>query len=454
LSTKTDKWIEENAYHLIEHTRAIVRIPSVEGPAIEAAPAKPAPAPGYPPIPATPPMPFGAKVREVEDYFLKVAGVTYGFPVKENGGYYGYVDAGVEEGVDKEMLGIVCHLDVVPAGDGWEYPPFSSDIVDGKIIGRGTVDDKGPAMATLYAMRAVQECGYKFKRQVRLILGLNEETNMAGVAKYLECERTPDITFTPDGTYPVCNSEFGILHCTFKKEYDSAITMNVGEAANIVPALAVAKVGDKEYRTEGIQCHASTPWEGDNAAQKMIKLLAGLNLEGEDGKVLQVLDKYLGEGCRGESFGLFYEDETGCQSVNLGVIRWNDKGFEITLDLRCPNAVKEEVVKKALCDAFAECGAECIMWAFKPGFYFDPDTEIVKKLMQVYQNRTGDVTSKPFSMGGGTYARVFPNAVSFGPEGYMDVCTCHVPNEYISFEQLKFTTKMIADAIIALACED
>ena len=210
----------------------------------------------------------------------------------------------------------------------------------------------------------------------------------------------------------------------------------------------------KEYRTEGIQTHASTPWEGENAAQKMIKLLAGLEgLSEEDARVLAVLDKHLGEGYHGEGFGLYYEDQTGKQTLNLGLVNWDHNGFEITLDLRCPSAVRPETVKEKLSDAFAECGAELDWFNFSEGYYLSDESEVVSKLMKVYQNRTGDMTSKPIVMGGGTYARHMPNTVSFGPEGYMDVCSCHIPNEYITLEQLKFNCKMIADAIIALACE-
>lgn len=454
MSVKTDQWIDEHFEDLLEQTRAIVRIPSVQGPAIEAAPMKPPVQPGFPPTPAIPSSPYGKEVRQAEDYMLKVAGMYHGFETHENEGLYCYVDAGKEEGVEKEMLGIVCHLDVVPEGTGWDHPAFSSDLVGDKIIGRGTVDDKGPAMAALHALKAVRDCGYKFKRQVRLIYGLNEETGMRCIDEYCKAERIPDIAFTPDGSYPVCNSEFGICHAVFKKEYKSGIVFKSGVAANVVPPEAVATVNGKEYKTTGVQTHASTPWEGENAAQKMIKLLAGLkDLNEADAAVLKVLDAHLGEGYNGEGFDLFYEDATGKQTLNLGLVDWNEDGFRITLDLRCPSAVKEETVKEKLCKAFDECGAVLESFNFSEGYYLSEDSEVVSKLMKVYQDRTGDKDSKPIVMGGGTYARHLPNCVSFGPEGYMDVCTCHIPNEYISFDQLKFTCKMLADAIIALACE-
>ena len=439
MSAKTDKYIDEHFDELVEDLRSIVRIPSLEVISDDNSPLDP----------------FGEKVREAEDCMLYLAEKIYGFDTIDGNGYYACVDAGKEEGEEKELLGIVCHLDVVPEGSGWEHPAFGAELVDGKIVGRGTVDDKGPAMAALHALRAVRDSGYKFKRQVRLIYGLNEETGMRCIESYIENEKTPDIAFTPDGAYPLCNSEFGICHAAFRKEYASGICFESGVAPNVVPPEAKATVNGKEYVTTGVQTHASTPWEGINAAQKMIKVLAGIkDLSDEDAAVIAVLDKHLGEGYHGEGFDLYYEDETGKQTLNLGIVKWDEKGFTLVLDLRCPSAVRPETVKEKLSEAFAECGAELVSFNFSEGYYLSEDTEIVSKLMKVYRDRTGDTKSKPIVMGGGTYARHLPNCVSFGPEGYMDVCSCHIPNEYITLEQLKFNCKMLADAIIALACEE
>jgi len=434
MSKITDKWIDDNKTSIVESLRGLIRIPSVEGEADLKATA-----------------PFGLLVRNAEDYVIGEA-QKLGLNAKDGNGYFAFVDKDVDS--SKEMLGIVTHLDVVPEGLGWTHPAFGAEIVDDTIFGRGAIDDKGPAIASLYALKAVIESGYSLKRGVRLIFGLNEETNMKCLEKYLETERVPDISFTPDGSYPLCNHEFGICHASFSKRYSSCIKFNSGVAANVVPPLAKASANGRTFETKGIQAHASTPWEGENAAQKMIKLLNGLDgLNAEDKEVLLVLDKYLGEGYLGESFGLAYSDKAGKLTLNLGLVSWDENGFDITLDLRCPNPAKEDRVKEALLKAFEECGASLSSFTFSKGFYLKEDTELVDKLMKVYQKRTGDTKSRPIAMGGGTYARHLPNAVSFGPEGYMGACSCHVPDEYITVEQLTESAKMIADAIIALACE-
>ena len=442
MNNKTNNWIDNNLSYMIKDLQSLVRIKSVENYATT--------------TPSNIPAPFGLDVRAVEDTMIKIAKEHCKMNVWEYGGYYVVVDEGTDDESNKEMLGIITHLDVVPEGDGWSEPPYAANIINGNtIVGRGTVDDKGPAIASLYALKAVKECGYKFKRKVRLIFGLNEETNMLDISKYIEREQIPDISFTPDGYYPLGNSEFSICHVTISKKYNSNIIFNSGDAPNIVPATAEANVKNKNYKTLGIQCHASKPWDGENAAQKMISVLYNQKdtLEEEDTKVITILNKYLGDNYYGESFGLNFEDKTGKLTCNLGVVKWDHNGFQIILDLRCPNAVKKEDVRNKLQEAFLECDAEISNFEFEQGYYLSPESEIVNKLMKVYQENTGDYDSKPLTMGGGTYAKSFPNSVSFGPEGIMDICGCHVPNEYITFDQLSFTCKMIADAIISLACE-
>lgn len=437
MSQRTDQWIEEHAEQLIADTKEILHIASVQSYGDDVKPG----------------APFGAKVKEAGDCMVKAARKSCGFEARENNGYYIYIDAGDETGKDKEMLGIICHLDVVPEGSGWDYPAYGAELVGDRIYARGAIDDKGPAMAALYALKAVQESGYEFKRQVRLIFGLNEETGMECIEKYAQCERIPDISFSPDGCYPVTNSEKSILHASYKSSYDSGICFRAGEAANIVPGEAEISFCGKTEVVKGVQSHASMPEGGDNAAQKAIRYLAQQNLPEEDAKRIAALNRYFGTGYYGEGVDLDKADVSGRLTLNVGLVRWNEQGYEITLDLRCPTSLPEEAIRTKLAAAFKEACAEEVSWNYSQGFSIPDDSELVQKLMKVYQNRSGDMESKPLKIGGGTYARHLPNAVSFGPEGYMCEAECHVANEFITIPQLLINAKMLADAIIALACE-
>lgn len=151
--------------------------------------------------------PFGEGVQQAFSYVLEKA-EEEGFLTKNVDNYGGHVEL---RGSGEKVMGIVGHLDVVPEGTGWEVPPYSGEIRDGKIYGRGTMDDKGPVVASFYAMKAVKECGAPLKDTVRLILGLDEETNWEGMEYYLSKEASPDYGFTPDGDFPAIHGEKGIL---------------------------------------------------------------------------------------------------------------------------------------------------------------------------------------------------------------------------------------------------
>ncbi len=435
MSKFTDKWIDDHKDQMIEDLRGALRFRTLES----------APLPG---------APFGRPVRECLDYTLGKADAL-GLKTRDLDGYCGLIDADAGEG--SEMLGILCHLDVVPEGTGWDHDPYGAEIVDGKIYARGSLDDKGPAYASMYALKAVQESGLPLKRSVRLILGCNEETNMGCIHHYKEVERIPDLSFSPDGEYPITNSEKSILQCTYKANFASQIEMSVGEAANVVPGEASATITDGGLQVAikqiGKIAHASLPWEGENALQKLFLALKDEDLEGMDRVAIDTLCDAFKMEYHGESLGLDKEDESGRLTLNVGVIRWNSQGFELTLDLRCPVSLPECFIQERIELALAATGGKIVWWKYKPGYSIPDDSEIVSKLLKVYKARTGDQDAKPKKIGGGTYSRELPNAVSFGPEGYMCEASCHVANEFMGIDQLVMNAKMIADAIIALACE-
>ena len=177
--------------------------------------------------------PFGKTVFRALEKALEIAR-NLGFEkVWHTDGYAGVIEYGEGE----ETLGILAHLDVVPEGQGWTYPPYGAEIHDGKMYGRGTVDDKGPAVSAMYALAAVKNSGLKMKRKVRIILGTDEEIGSLGVEHYLKKEGAPTMAFTPDAEYPVVNSEMGILQSTYRLEGKFGLKLSVGTAANVIPAV-------------------------------------------------------------------------------------------------------------------------------------------------------------------------------------------------------------------------
>ena len=163
-----------------------------------------------------------------------------GFPTKTFDGYIGHADLG--EGSDEDALAILAHVDVVPVGSGWKKEPFGAQIEDGKIFGRGTSDDKGPAVAALYAMAAVKQAGIPLKRKVRLILGCDEESGWEDIDHYNKVATMPRMGFSPDAAYPVINIEkggYGLeLRAAPSHEGLRILSFDVGERPNVVPGLA------------------------------------------------------------------------------------------------------------------------------------------------------------------------------------------------------------------------
>ncbi|MBR5713391.1 MAG: Sapep family Mn(2+)-dependent dipeptidase [Clostridia bacterium] len=446
-----DSIIERDRDKLIASLQENIRIPSTEAPAIEGAP-------------------FGKNVSDALHHALRTA-EGLGLRTTDMEGYVGCI----EHGEGEEMLGIICHLDVVPEGTGWKHPPYGAVIEDGVLYGRGTLDDKGPAFAAIYALAAIKEAGIPLRRRVRIILGTNEETGWGCMNYYKEHGEEPTLAFTPDGDYPVVNSEKGILHTTFEKRFSSNIRMKAGTRPNVVPGRteifvpvradavrdAVARAALSDFTFEiseveggtalnviGLDAHASTPELGHNSIQAAFTVLDMLGIEGEDGAMISTMHKALGMGLHGEDMGLDITDASGRLTLNPGVIDWNENGIaDFKIDVRHPISLSADDVKKAQTTAL---GMNITHEHVQHGLFVPADSELVSKLLDVYAARTGSRPA-PLAIGGGTYARAFKNAVAFGCEIPGKPAPIHMPNEFISLDDLMFDTHMIADAILALA---
>ena len=458
MNSAVDQWIDAHKEEIISTLQQTLRFRSIEG----------APLPG---------APYGQEVADCLEDFLKKA-EAMGFSVKNLDGHAGYIDAGQGE----EMMGILGHLDVVPEGNGWTHPPYGGEIADGRIYGRGTLDDKGPMVASLYAVRAIQECGIPFHKRVRLILGCNEETGMKCLDYYKEHAEIPDFSISPDGRFPMTSSEKSMAVGEYRAEFRSNIKVYAGLAHNSVPGEAFAEVNMAEETVQtawnslsfaddfglrlekkdeallitviGQQTHAANPHEGKNALQALLNLIAELPLEADDAIHAKALRDLFHMEYYGESFGLDKEDASGRFTLNVAIMDWKENGYTLTLDVRVPLICLDEVaVKNALYQNMKKAGAEVISWSFDKGYCIPDDSELVTKVLHVFHERTGVTDAVPHHIGGGTYSRKLPNAVSFGPERYMCESLDHNVDEFIGVDQLMFLTKIYADAIMALCTE-
>lgn len=461
-----DAYIERNREAIIESVQDLISIPSVKGEAVEGRPLGNGP---------------GKALEHVLDLGKKL-----GFKVRNVDGYAGYGEIGTGD----EIIGILGHLDVVPAGDDWTYPPFSGEIHDGRIYGRGAIDNKGPTIGAMYAMKAVLESGLPINKRVRIIFGTDEESEWQGIKYYLKKEPMPDFGIVPDANYPVIHAEKGILSIALKKEFDGEEeTSNIeyikgGHRVNMVPdrcecSFITKRDSDKilthlntfkEYaqydmradfnsedgrlfiESTGKSAHGSTPQLGINAIGQMLAFLCTLGLEGgpmED--FIMFLNNKIGMDTKGEMLGIKCSDDvSGELTVNLGVVDIDRARGVALIDIRYPVTYKLAKIMNNIYEIAGEYGIEVEIIGHNPPLYVPKDDALVKKLLDVYTEMTGE-KAEPITTGGGTYARALDYAVAFGAQfpGRPDLA--HQRDEYIDIEDLLLHTKIYARAIAELA---
>jgi len=407
--------------------------------------------------------PFGIGNKECLIYALKEC-EKLGMTTINCENYAGHADYGSGE----EIFGILGHLDVVPAVEKtWIVPPYSGEILDGKIYGRGVLDDKGPMVACMYAVKALADAGYKFKRKVRLIFGCNEETGGLCMKHYFKKMPYPTLSFSPDANFPVINREKGMLGLVFNlgKLPDEITDFNAGLRKNIVPDectvklsktfkgeidSAVEKTDCGDYwllTTKGVSAHGSLPKDGDNAIWKMIKALykAFPNNQGLRFAAEKMCDY------TGKAWGVNISDEpSGEITCNIGVARYENNELLFTVDVRHPVTY----TCKQVIDMFREKSGEVKMTVKVESepLFVPEDSYLVQELLRAYKEATGK-ESYAISIGGGTYSRNCDNCVAFGPEFPGMAAAIHQANECVDIEEFMEITKVYMKAIKNICCE-
>ena len=357
----------------------------------------------------------------------------------------------VEYGQGDELVAVMAHLDVVPEGTGWQYPPYGAEIHDGAMYGRGTADDKGAAVSALYALYALKESGARMKRRVRILLGCDEERGSTGMERYREVEGEPTMAFTPDATYPVVNSEMNISHMIFEKKYPTAVRAQVGTALNVIPGEAAATV--PALAAKGKEGHASMPDHADNALMKLLKALSEAELPQADRETFSGLARLLCGYNHGEGLGVDFTDASGRLTLAPTKLVADETGVTVGFDCRYPASMTFEQLTGPIDERMGALGFTVQDRSNSLGHYIAPDTELVSTLMDVYGELSGDRDAKPLSIGGGTYAREFQNAVAIGVTRPDRPDLCHIANENILLSEMLFNTRYMAECLKRLAAE-
>lgn len=388
-------------------------------------------------------LPYGPGPAKALNYVLDLC-KKFKFKVKNADGIYGYAEIG--EG--NELIGILCHLDTVPAGSEWNYPPFKGTISDGKIFGRGSIDDKGPTIACIYAMKKILEKGIPNKR-IRIIFGQTEENGeWKDIEAYKQNEELPSYGFTPDGDFPAIYCEKGLLLAKVSMPLPESgfIHIEGGTSPNMVPDYCQAQTTAYVYKTYGEAAHGSAPWLGSNAITSLMKEI--LKKEGlYKVPFADMYNKLISDSIYGEKMNCyFYDEESDKLTINAGKISIEDKNICLYLDIRYPISCSLDLLQKIITEEFSAFNATVSFIHHMPPVYIDKHDKVMISLLNAYRDISGDM-SEPIAIGGGTYARSMENIIAFGPNFPGHENREHKNDEYITVQDFENIFKIYLKAL-------
>lgn len=452
-----DIFIDANKRAMVDDLAALIAVNSVHAPAAGAG------------------APFGADVRKALDVALGIA-ARLGLETNDRDGYVGWAQLA---GVSEKHIATITHVDIVPPGEGWNSDALTLREKDGWLIGRGVIDDKGPTILGLYAAAFLAQLGLPLRYGLRVLMGTDEETSMKDVDYYFANNPQPVFCFSPDAQFPLANGEKGILQgdIVSQKIYGNIITFTGGLASNAVCENAGCTISTKESNlpntpridvsypkpgmaalsAKGISAHAANPQNGVSAIGLLVDYLLENKLcaDGAEHDFIELLQK-LHSHTNGKGLGIACTDDSfGGLTCIGGLVSLEDGVITQNINIRYPTATTGGILQESINKLASATNAEFdVKFDMKP-FYVSPDDACVQALISAYETITGRKDAKPFTIGGGTYARHFEKAVSFGPcekdEIYPNFANReHAPNEGMRIESFFAALRIYVLAIIKL----
>lgn len=409
--------------------------------------------------------PFGLENKKVLDEAIALMNEN-GLKTTNLDYYCGYGEVG--EG--KRLIGILAHLDIVPAGEGWDTNPFEMVEKDDFLYGRGVSDDKGAAIASMYALKYLIQENYQFKKRVRLILGCNEETGSMCIRHYVKNDEMIDYGFTPDGDFPGIYAEKGMIGGKIIGHNSKIIDVEGGEASNVVckrvtcklPLNSFDEIKFKDFLDKnsiaysidksdvvtvvvnGVAAHASTPDFGVNAINYLLEALYYADF---NDSFTNFFHKSFALTNHGELLGFEeVKDDISNTSINFGVIKKRGSDIIVSLDMRFPVKSNSEICYSLLEKCEDDENEFALSSKVEP-LYFDINTPMIKALKKAYVDVTGDDKTQMEAIGGGTYAKAINNCIAFGCEFIGENNHIHDVNERLAINSFKKQVEIYVEAI-------
>lgn len=427
------------SYHddIVRHSQEMIRIRSSIS----------APQPG---------KPFGEGVAEALAYMLALAS-SLGFKTLDVDGYAGHAEFGDGDGI----VAVLVHVDTVPEGAGWTHDPFGGEVCEGYLYGRGASDNKGPAVVSLFALKALKEAGVVPEKRIRIIFGTNEECGMSDMDYYFSKQPLPDYAFTPDGDYPIIHAEKGyyvvkLSQCT-SAELSGGLRLEGGTAPNSVPDRCSVRMdrnseASNECTFNGVTAHGATPGDGINAIALALDYLKDTGLiDAHAYPLADFLHARIGHDVNGEKLGIACTDtEHGSLTVNLGQFRMDEQMAEAWINIRYPVTFDGETIIGRLRLEAEAVGLTLEVATELPPLYIPAEHPLIRKLCEAYESVTGERATL-LSIGGGTYARKLNNrGVAFGANFLGTDPRAHQADERMLIDDLMRHAEICAVAMYKL----
>jgi dipeptidase D len=401
----------------------------------------------------------------------------------------------------RPILAVLTHGDVQDVqGQRWSSSPWEGRIVNGRIIGRGTEDDKGPIIVTLYSMAALRDTGWPLGWTLRLLVANAEESSWEEIPYYLERAPMPDRTLGVDANYPVTHAQKAYGLVTFKAVPEgepkpalwSVVRMAGGSGNSIIPErgeawmqwlgsldqtaaqeqltalatqwaaahsparLTVAREGDHfKVTAEGRGGHTSEPESGHNALGDLTAFLATLEPRLDAwGSLAAFTGGAVGTETDGRSLGIAHADPVMGPLTSSLVYLLEEAGAPAArINIRVPKGITSKQIEERIAERVASFQGGKITAAvqvFGEPHFVPAEGELVATLLSVWEEVTGK-TGRPVAIGGGTQARLFKDGIDFGPAWPGQIYRGHGTDEYLTIDELHRIGELTAAALWRLS---